>query len=916
MIDRILAFSIHHRWLVVVAALAVAALGAWNFTRLPIDAVPDITNVQVQINTAAPGSRRSRSSSASPSRSRPRWPACRSSSTRARCRATASRRSPSCSRTAPTSTSRASSSTSASSRRRTSCRRACETAMGPIATGLGEIFMCDRRGQARRAASRTASPTRRPTCARSRTGSSSRSCAPCRASTEVNTIGGYEQQFHVSPDPARLVAYGLTFRDVIDGARGATTPTSARATSSATASSTWSARPGQVADDRTTSATSSSASRDGVPIRIARRRRGAAIGRELRTGAATRERRGGRARHRHHADRREQPRRSRSASAAQLDGDQRRRCPRASTARTVYDRTTLVDATIADRREEPARRRAAGRSSCCSCCSATSAPRSSPRCVIPLSMLFTVTGMVESRISANLMSLGAHRLRPHRRRRGDHRRELPAPARPRSSIGSGALLTRDERFDDGPATARSEVVRPSLFGALIIAIVYLPILTLDRHRGKMFRPMALTVLLALAGAMILSMTFVPAAVALLVSGTRRRRRRTCFMRGAQRGSTCRCSACADRHRAWSWSALAALLVVVSGVAAIAHGQRVRPTLDEGDIALHALRIPGTSLTQAVADADGAREARSRQFPEVERGLRQDRHGRGRDRSDAAERRRQLHHAEAARRVAGPATTQGRAGRGDREARSRDVPGNNYEFTQPIQMRFNELISGVRSDVAVKIFGDDLDSCCRVAAKRSQSVLQDVPGAADVKVEQVTGLPMLTDRRPIAPRWRATASTSPTCRRSSRSPSAARRPAWCSRATGASTSSCACPSICASTSTRSSACRSRCPCRPATRAVAQTGIGTAAPLRAARRPSPTIEIGAGAQPDQPRERQAPRRRHGQRARPRPRLFVAEAQREVDAEVKLPAGYWIDWGGQFEQLIAARSGWRSSCRSRCC
>ncbi len=201
---------------------------------------------------------------------------------------------------------------------------------------------------------------------------------------------------------------------------------------------------------------------------------------------------------------------------------------------------------------------------------------------------------------------------------------------------------------------------------MIIAVVYLPVLTLTGVEGKMFTPMALTVLMALGAAAVLSMTFVPAAVALLVTG-KVSEKENWFMRARAAGSTCRCSMPRSAIAGWSPS-LAALLVVAQRLCGDSRmGGEFIPWLDEGDIAVHAMRIPGTSLTQSVEmqiklEADAAADSRG------EGGVLQDRHAGGRDRSDAAERRRHLHHAEAARRMARPVDDQG-AGRGRRSRRS-------------------------------------------------------------------------------------------------------------------------------------------------------------------------------------------------------------------------------------------------------
>ena len=221
----------------------------------------------------------------------------------------------------------------------------------------------------------------------------------------------------------------------------------------------------------------------------------------------------------------------------------------------------------------------------------------------------------------------------------------------------------------------------------------------------MFRPMAITVILALLAALVLSVTFVPAAIAILLARARSQERESRVDAGGAVGVRARA-----RRRAAAAAVLvigvAALLLAVSLALASRMGSEFIPSLDEGDVALHALRIPGTSLTQAVS-MQAALERALRSRARGRDDLREDRHGRGRDGSDAAERRRRLRDDEAARRVARSAQVEGRR----RARRSSDavarVPGNNYEFTQPIQMRFNELIAGVRSDVAVKVFGDDL-----------------------------------------------------------------------------------------------------------------------------------------------------------------------------------------------------------------
>jgi cobalt-zinc-cadmium resistance protein CzcA len=405
---------------------------------------------------------------------------------------------------------------------------------------------------------------------------------------EVNTIGGFEKQFHVLPNPARLMAYRLSFRDVM----------TALAANNANIGAGYIERNGEQYLVRTPGQVGTVddikniiiGSRHGVPVRISDVA-DVQVGRELRTGAAT-------------LNGKETVlgtamlligENSRSVSqkvSAKLD-EISRSLPDGVVARTLYDRTKLVEATIATVEKNLLEGailvvvilflvlgniRAAIVTAC----------------VIPLAMLFTVTGMVENRVSANLMSLGAIdfgiiidgaviivenclRLLAHEQQR------------------RGRILTRAERFETILAGSR-EVIGPSLFGTLIIAVVYLPVLTLTGVEGKMFTPMALTVVMALTGAAILSLTFVPAAIAIFVTG-RVTEKENFFMRGARRIYVPLLAA-SIRNRGLV-AALAVLLVIASGILASRMGGEFIPSLDEGDIAMHAMRIPGTSLSQAI-----------------------------------------------------------------------------------------------------------------------------------------------------------------------------------------------------------------------------------------------------------------------------------------------------------------------------
>ena len=887
MIDRILAFSIQNRWLVLVAALAMGALGAWNFTRLPIDAVPDITNVQVQVNSMAPGysplevEQRITFPLETAMGGLPKLEYTRSLSRYGLSQVTVVFKD----------------GTDIYFARQLVNERiqqardrlppGTETSMGPVSTGLGEIYM-----YAVEAKPGAKKPDGQPYSATDLRTIQDWIIKPQLRTVpgivEVNTIGGYERQFHVLPDPARLIAYRLTFRDVM----------AALVSQNANVGAGYIERNGEQYLVRTPGQVSNLeeirnivvGSRGGVPIRVGDVAE-VKEGTDLRTGAAT-------------LNGQEtvigttmlligdNSRTVAQRVAARL-GEIARSLPDGIVARAIYDRTQLVEATIWTVEKNLLEGallvvvvlflilgnfRAAFVTAC----------------VIPLAMLFTITGMVENRISANLMSLGAIdfgiiidgavivvenclRLLAEEQ----HRR--------------GRVLTRTERFGTILAGAQ-EVIRPSLFGTLIIGVVYLPVLTLTGVEGKMFTPMALTVLLALTGAAILSMTLVPAAVALLVTG-KVAEKENLFMRGAARlYAPVLEQAVRLRHVIVG---LAVLLVAVSGVAASRMGGEFIPSLDEGDIAMHAMRIPGTSLSQSVQMQEALEKALL-EFPEV--------------REVAAK----IGTPELATdpmppnvadvfillkpRSQWPNPELPKADLvGSIEKRVAQIPGNNYEFTQPIQMRFNELISGVRSDLGVKIFGDDLDTLLSVANK-VQSVVQSVPGAADVKTEQVSGLPMLTvkpNRVALARYGISLAELQEVVEiavggkeaglifEGDRRFDIVMRLPEHMRADLDALSSLPIPVP---------------PQTTGQRPIVQTGIGTAAPYVPL---SAVAEIEVAPGPNQI-SRENGKRRVVVTANVRDRdlgSFVAEVQRPVADKVQLPAGYWIGWGGQFEQLVAA-------------
>jgi cobalt-zinc-cadmium resistance protein CzcA len=722
MLSRIVDFSLQQRWIIFAATLVVCALGIYNYQRLPIDAVPDITNVQVQINTEAPGyspleaEQRVTFAIENVLAGLPHLEYTRSISRYGLSQVTAVFED----------------GTDIYFARQLVGERVNEVraqlppgldpSLGPIATGLGEIFMY----------TVTAEPGSIHTPTDLRTVQDWIIRPQLRQTpgvVEVNTIGGYEKAIVISPHPTKLLAYDLSFRDVL----------TAIADNNENVGAGYIERSGSQYLIRSPGQLSSI---DELRDVVVAKRAGASVrlsqvatvgeGHELRAGAATQ-------------DGQEMV----LGTVFMLVGENSRTVARAAADRlaaiapslpegvratTIYDRTSLVDATI----KTVTTNLAEGALLVVAVLFALLGNIRAAlvtAAVIPVAMLCTVSGMVSSRVSGNLMSLGALDfglivdgaviiVDNCLRRLGDWQAR------------SNALPTLHERLAIVSAATR-EVVRPSVFGVIIILVVYLPIFTLTGIEGKMFQPMALTVVIALAAALVLSLTFVPAAVAL-------------FVRGSVRHGENRLMTAIHRFyepmlkRALQTKLLvvggAALLVALAALIASRMGTEFIPNLDEGDIALHALRIPGTSLTQAV-QMQTALEARLTKFPEVS-------HVFGK-----------LGTAEVANDPMPPSVADTFVMMKSRkewpdprkpkqtlvrelEAAAAEIPGNNYEFTQPIQMRFNELISGVRSDLAVKIYGDDLEVLADLG-ERVERVLSRIEGANDAKTEQITGLPFLS-----------------------------------------------------------------------------------------------------------------------------------------------------------------------------
>ena len=883
MLDMIISASLRQRWFVLIFTFGLCALGIYSYQQLPIDAVPDITNVQVQINTEAPGY------SPLEAEQRITFPV-----------ETALAGLPYLDYTRSLSRYGLSQVTvvfkdgtdiylarqligERLSEVKGQLPAGIEPAMGPISTGLGEIFTYAISSAPGAAHSPMYLRTVQDWIVRPQ-------LRKTPGVVEVNTSGGYTKQFHVLPDPVHLQAYDLTLQDLVAALlRNNANIGAGYIEHSGTQYIVRS--PGQVANiDEILDITVTH--RNGVPIRLAEIA-DVELGSELRTGAATQ-------------DGSEvvlgtvfmllgsNSRDVARASAKRIDEIQPS-LPDGVVLEALYDRTSLVDKTIATVSKNLAEgallvilvlflllgnwRGAL----------ITAA-------VIPVAMLMTMTGMVQAGVSANLMSLGALDfglivdgaviiVENCLRRLGE------------AQHASGRIPDLKERLNIvGDATR--EVIRPAVFGVTIILVVYLPVLALVGIEGKMFRPMAFTVVIALLSALVLSLTAVPAAIALLVNG-----------RVAETENRLMLAARAFYKPVLEFSlrnrmavVTAAIgLVIISGSLATRLGTEFVPQLDEGDIAMHAMRIPGTGLQQAVL-MQNTLEDELKKLPEVSHIftkigtpdvatdpmppsvadvfiMMKERDEWPNPRKSKASLVREL------------------------EETAQQVPGNNYEFTQPIQMRFNELISGVRSDLAVKLYGDDLDMLIEVA-ERIEAELGLIPGAADVRTEQVTGLPILTvtprrdrlglfglsvsdvqDNLSIALGGATAGKIYEGDRRFDivvRLPESIRNDPV---AIG----------------------RLPIPLPPNPAAV----IGDADSLGYAGTPPETVplsevaDISFEAGPNQI-SRENGKRRIFVTANVRGRdlgSFVADVQQRIEQNVDIPAGYWVEYGGTFEQLIAA-------------
>ncbi|MGH8368777.1 MAG: CusA/CzcA family heavy metal efflux RND transporter, partial [Pseudomonas sp.] len=729
MFERLIQFAIEQRIIVLLAVLLMAGVGIASYQKLPIDAVPDITNVQVQINSAAAGF------SPLETEQRITFPI-----------ETAMAGLPGLQQTRSLSRSGLSQVTvifkdgtdlffarQLVNERLQVAREqlpdGIESMMGPISTGLGEIFLwtVEAKDGARKEDGSAYTPTDLRVIQDWIIKPQLRNVPGV---AEINTIGGFAKEYQIAPDPKRLAAYNLTLGDLV----------TALERNNANVGAGYIERsgeqlliraPGQVAsiDDIANIVITTS---DGTPIRV-RNVAQVDIGRELRTGAAT-------------ENGREvvlgtvfmligENSRTVSLAVAKKLEEINRSLPEGVVAVTVYDRTNLVEKAISTVKKNLfegallvvavlflflGNIRAALITAM----------------VIPLAMLFTFTGMFTNKVSANLMSLGALDfgiivdgavvIVENAIRRLAHAQQR-----------HGRLLTRSERLHEVFAAAK-EARRALIFGQLIIMVVYLPIFALTGVAGKMFHPMAFTVVIALLGAMILSVTFVPAAIALFVTG-KVKEEENLVMRSARRVYAPVLDwVMARRPLVFG---LAVLAIVASGLVASRMGSEFIPSLSEGDFAQQALRVPGTSLTQSVQMQQQLEKTLMAEVPEIERVFA--RTGTAEIASDPMPPNISDSYVMLKPKDQWPDPKKSReAIIADIQRASAIVPGSVYELSQPIQLRFNELISGVRSDVAVKVFGDDMAVLNKTAGEIAET-LQTLKGASEVKVEQTSGLPVLT-----------------------------------------------------------------------------------------------------------------------------------------------------------------------------
>jgi heavy metal efflux system protein len=904
MFKALIEASVRFRWFIVLATALVSALGLYELTRLPIDAVPDITNRQVQINTVAPAlapEQMERQVTYPLETAMAGIPGLQSTRSLSRngfsqitviftdqtdiyfARQQVAERMAQARETLPT---------------------GVEPELSPITTGLGEVLMwtvdyvpfgpkalaaAGQPGWQAGGAYLTpegellTTPQARATYLRT---VQDWIIAPRMRSAKglagVDVNGGYVKEYAVRPDPARLASYGLGLNDLIQALERANTQAGAGFIQRAGEALT--VRTDALAQTVTDLAQAPVVNRNGLVVRVADVAT-VEMGQAPRLGGASRDG--------HEAV---------IGTALMLAGENSRTVAQAAAERLeevgpslppsivatpVLNRSDLVNSTIST----VARNLAEGALLVVAVLFlllGNIRAATITALMIPISFLFAVIGMNRFGISGNLMSLGAldfgllvdgavvvveNTLLMLSQRRGE----------------LGRMLTRHERLGVAAAAAR-QMVKPAAFGQLIILLVFTPLLMLEGVEGKTFIPMGATVMLALVGAFIFSFTFVPAMTALLVRDPkhvhmdpngRAEEHETFVLRFARKRIEPAIRAAVARPKIVLAAALGAVLV--GGIAFSTLGREFIPTLDEGDIAMQSLRVPSASLEQSLAMQMALEKAIKAQ-PEVETMF---------SRTGTAE---------AAVDPMPPNISDAvivlkdkdqwpdpNLSKEDLIARIEKISaqqlGNNFEFSQPIELRFNELISGVRTDLAVMVFGDDFAELQRTADQVA-NVLRQTEGAADVRVEQASGLPTLTltvDRFAAANYGLAAADVS--------------------EAVSAAIGGAEAGQIFEGDRRFDVVVRLSDEARNDPAALAAlpvtTSSGATVPLSSVAR----IQIAEG---QNQISRDNGSRRMVVQANVRGRDlggFVADAQARVEQQVKLPTGYSLTWGGQFENLKRA-------------
>lgn len=886
MIEKILGFSIVHRLLIVMITAVMASYGIYSLSKLPIDAVPDITNNQVAINIEVP------SLSPFEVEKQVTYPI-----------ETAMAGIPGLSYTRSISRNGFAQVTvifkddvdiyfarAQVNERLTEAKEAlpegAEPRMGAISTGLGEIYMWTVEYENPDADYTTPegrmlkTPFEKAMYLRTVQDWIIRpQLKTVQGVAEVDAIGGYAQQYHVQPDPQKLAALGLTFSDVIEAIERNNASTGAgfleqKGESYVVRADGRLETIGQIANVVLKT-------RGGIPIYV-KDVATVELGKELRTGSAS-----------------ENGHEVVVGTAMMLKGENSRivsnavdmrlaeinkSLPEGVKAKTVLNRTKLVNATIHTVQKNLGEGallvvvilflllgniRAALITAL----------------VIPITMMLTATGMLKAGISANLMSLGALDfglivdgaviVTENCLRRLAERQHH-----------EGRLLSLKERMEEVLEASR-QMVQPAVFGQAIIITVYLPLLTFSGVEGKMFEPMAMTVIIALVAAFVLSITFVPAMIAMCITGTVEEKESR-IISTAKSGYAPMLNWSLNRPKVVVLAAV--IFFIFSLLVGSRLGQEFIPSLDEKDIAMHAMRIPSTGISESTSMQLQVEKAVSA-LPEV--AFVYSKTGTAEMAADPMPPNVSDTFIILKPHGEWPDQSMNKADFLEKLAKAvGQVPGNNYEYTQPIQMRFNELISGVRSDVAVKVYGDAFETMTETANKIA-GVLRSVEGAADVKVEQTTGLPMLDidlnkdaiaryglnigDILDLVSAAVGGKEAGLIFEGDRRFPIVVRLP---------------------------EAVRQDIPALenlPVPVPHEDGEGGAFVPLKEVA----TFRLSEG--PNQI-SRENGKRRVVVQANVRGRdigSFVIEAQQKLDQQAKLPPGLWLDWGGQFENLVAAQN-----------